>query len=121
VTLAVTGQLAVTGDTVKLFNGASQVGITYALTDTDISNGFATVQTGPLTNGTTYNFTAKVGHNGNDSAASSPAFAVTEDTTPPVAPAITAISTDSGTVGDHITNDTTLTISGTTEANATVT
>ena len=42
------------------------------------------------------------------------------DTTAPVAPSIASFSTDSGTVGDHITNDNTLTLTGTAEANATV-
>ena len=41
---------------------------------------------------------------GNTSAASA-ALAVTIDTTAPVAPSITSFSTDSGTVGDGITND----------------
>ncbi len=41
--------------------------------------------------------------------------------TPPVAPVITGFTTDSGTVGDHITNDTSLTINGTAAANSTVT
>ena len=40
--------------------------------------------------------------------------------TPPVAPTITSFSTDSGVVGDHITNDNTLTLTGTAEANSTV-
>ena len=38
----------------------------------------------------------------------------------PVAPAIASFSTDSGTAGDGITNDNTLTLTGTAEANATV-
>ena len=42
------------------------------------------------------------------------------DTTAPVAPTITSFSTDSGVVGDHITNDNTLTLTGTAEANSTV-
>ena len=42
------------------------------------------------------------------------------DGTAPTAPVITAISTDTGTVGDKITSDTTLTISGTAEAGASV-
>ena len=42
------------------------------------------------------------------------------DSTVPIAPVITAISTDTGTVGDKITSDTTLTISGTAEAGASV-
>ncbi|MEI7748884.1 MAG: SwmB domain-containing protein, partial [Chlorobiaceae bacterium] len=43
------------------------------------------------------------------------------DATAPAAPVITGISTDTGTVGDHITGDTTLVFSGTAEANTTVT
>ena len=45
---------------------------------------------------------------------------MTIDTTAPVAPSIASFSTDSGTVGDGITNDNTLTLTGTAEANATV-
>ena len=37
-----------------------------------------------------------------------------------MAPSITAIADDSGTAGDHLTNDTTLTLSGTAEAGNTV-
>ena len=47
-------------------------------------------------------------------------MSVTIDTVAPVAPSITAFSTDSGAVGDGITNDTTLTLTGTAEANSTV-
>ena len=39
------------------------------------------------------------------------------DTMAPSAPTIASFSTDSGTVGDHITNDNTLTLTGTAEAN----
>ena len=42
------------------------------------------------------------------------------DTTAPVAPSIASFSTDTGTVGDGITSDNTLTLTGTAEANATV-
>ena len=45
---------------------------------------------------------------------------VTVDTVAPVAPIIASFSTDSGVVGDHITNDNTLTLTGTAEANSTV-
>ena len=38
----------------------------------------------------------------------------------PVAPTITSFSTDSGVVGDGITNDNALTLTGTAEANSTV-
>ena len=45
---------------------------------------------------------------------------MTIDTTAPVAPTITSFSTDSGIVGDGITNDNALTLTGTAEANSTV-
>ena len=45
---------------------------------------------------------------------------VTIDTSAPVAPSIASFSTDSGTAGDGITNDNTLTLTGSAEANATV-
>ena len=45
---------------------------------------------------------------------------VTIDTAAPVAPTIASFSTDSGMVGDGITNDNTLTLTGTAEANSTV-
>ena len=47
-------------------------------------------------------------------------LSVTIDTTAPVAPSIASFSTDSGTVGDGITNDNMLTLTGTAEANSTV-
>ena len=50
----------------------------------------------------------------------SSAVGIIVDTTAPVAPTIASFSTDSGTVGDGITNDNTLTLTGTAEANATV-
>ena len=50
----------------------------------------------------------------------SAALTVTIDTTAPVVPTIASFSTDSGTVGDGITNDNTLTLTGTAEANSTV-
>src|SRR4029079_593637 len=56
---------------------------------------------------------------GNTSAASS-TLSVTIDTVAPVSPTITSYSTDSNVVGDGITNDNTLTLTGTAEANATV-
>ena len=46
--------------------------------------------------------------------------ALTIDATPPNAPAITGFSDDTGALGDHVTADTTLTLSGTAEANAKV-
>ena len=48
------------------------------------------------------------------------ALSVTVDTSAPVTPAIASFSTDSGVAGDGITNDNTLTLTGSAEANATV-
>ena len=47
-------------------------------------------------------------------------LAVTIDTAAPAVPTIASFSTDSGLVGDHLTNDSTLTLAGTAEANSTV-
>src|SRR6476646_2235996 len=49
-----------------------------------------------------------------------PVLAITVDTVAPVAPTITSFSTDSGVVGDGITNDNALTLTGTAEAGSTV-
>ena len=48
------------------------------------------------------------------------ALNVTIDTGAPIAPAIASFSNDSGTVGDGITSDNTLTLTGTAAANTTV-
>ena len=56
---------------------------------------------------------------GNTSAASS-ALNVTIDAAAPVVPTIASYSTDSGTAGDGVTNDNTLTLTGSAQANATV-
>ena len=53
-------------------------------------------------------------------SAPSAVMSVTVDTVAPAAPSITSFSTDSGKKGDGITNDNTLTLSGTAEANTTV-
>ena len=45
---------------------------------------------------------------------------VTVDTIAPVAPTIASFTTDSGVAGDHITDDNTLTLGGSAEANSTV-
>src|SRR5205085_2455038 len=63
VKVSLTGTGAVAGDTVQLYNGSgtgSQLGTSYTLTGTDISNTFVNLQTGTLTDGTTYAITAHV-------------------------------------------------------------
>lgn len=56
---------------------------------------------------------------GNISAASAP-FIITVDTGVPAVPVITGITSDSGIAGDGLTNDTTLLVNGTADANASV-
>ncbi len=57
----------------------------------------------------------------NASAGFSNALDITVDTTPAMTPAFTGFSIDSGTVGDFVTNDTTLTLTGTADAGASLT
>jgi Bacterial Ig-like domain/Tryptophan-rich Synechocystis species C-terminal domain len=119
VSLSGTGALA--GEAVRLYNGTdtnSPLGSSYTLTSTDISNGFANVQTGTLTNGSTYTLTARITDAaGNQSAVSTNSFTVTEDTTQP---AVTeSLKNDTGASWiDKITRDASLAGSG--DANAVV-
>jgi hypothetical protein len=89
VQVGLSGTGALTGDKVQLYNGigtGNLLGNSYTLTDTDISNGFANLQTGMLTNGTTYTLTARITDvAGNQSAVSTNSFTVTEDATAGVA------------------------------------
>ena len=75
--------------------------------------------TGPLANGV-HNFTAVSTDLAGNVSATSTVLSVTIDTAAPVVPTIASYSTDSGTAGDGITNDNTLTLTGSAEANATV-
>ena len=75
--------------------------------------------TGPLADGV-HNFTAVSTDLAGNVSAISTVLSVTIDTSAPVVPSIAAFSTDSGTAGDGITNDNTLTLTGSAEANATV-
>ena len=111
-TLTLTGS-AVANSTVKVYDGTTLLGTTTAN-----ASGAWTYITGTLANGA-HSLTATAMVSGTTSAASS-ALSVTVDTTAPVAPSIASFSTDSGTVGDHMTNDSTLTLTGTAEANSTV-
>ena len=75
--------------------------------------------TAALPNGA-HSLTATATDAAGNTGAASTALSVTIDTTAPAAPAIASFSTDSGVVGDDITNDNTLTLTGTAEANSTV-
>ena len=93
-------------------------GTTLLGTATANASGAWSFVTVPLPDGL-HSFTATDTVSGVTSAASA-VMSVTIDTVAPAAPTIASFSTDSGTVGDHITNDNTLTLTGTAEANATV-
>ena len=112
-TLTLTGT-AEASSTVKLYDGATLLG-----SATANGSGAWSFTTAALTNGT-HSLTATATDAAGNTGAASTALSVTVDTTAPVAPAITSFSTDSGTVGDGITNDNTLTLTGTAEANSTV-
>ena len=63
VRVSLSGTGAVVGDTIQLYNGTdtgSPLGTSHTLSSSDISNGFADVQTGTLSNGTTYTITARL-------------------------------------------------------------
>src|SRR6185369_3050700 len=129
VRVSLSGTNAVAGDTLQLYNGtgtSSQLGTSYTITSGDISNGFADVQTGALSNGATYTITARVTDQAGNQSTASGSFIITEAGTAPAAPAITSVTDDvlpvTGTVADNgFSKDATLTIAGTAEAGSTVT
>jgi len=104
---------AVANSTVNVYDGATLLG-----TATANASGAWTYTTGTLNSGA-HSFTATDTVSGSTSAASA-AYNITIDTTAPIAPSISSFSTDSGIAGDSITNDNTLTLTGTAEANSVV-
>ena len=112
-TLTLTGT-AEANATVKVYDGATLLG-----SATADGSGNWSYTTAALTNGA-HSLTATATDVAGNTSAASTALSVTIDTAAPVVPTIAAFSTDSGTVGDGITNDNTLTLTGTAEANATV-
>ena len=112
-TLTLTGT-AEANSTVKVYDGATLLG-----SATANGSGAWSYTTAALSNGA-HSLTATATDAAGNTGVASTALAVTVDTTAPVAPSIASFSTDSGAVGDHITNDNTLTLTGTAEANSTV-
>jgi hypothetical protein len=107
---------------VKVYDGTTQIG-----TATAGSNGAWTFTTANLATGN-HSFTAKAtdaaGNTGN--ASSAVPVTISNTTTPPPtstkpgAPVISSFSEDTGTKGDGITNDNTITLTGTAAANSTI-
>ncbi len=112
-TLTLTGT-AEANATVKVYDGTTLLG-----TATANGSGAWSYTTAALASGP-HSLTAKATDAAGNTGVASAALSVTIDTTAPVAPTIASFSTDSGTAGDHITNDATLTFTGTAEANSTV-
>src|SRR5262249_41119550 len=112
-TLTLTGTAAA-GSTVSVYDGATLLGTTTA-------NGSRpwTLPPGPLA-APAHSLTAPASAAAGNVSATSAALSVTVDTTAPGVPTIGAYSTDSGTVGDGITNDNTLTLTGTAAAGSIV-
>ena len=102
------------GSVVKVYDGATLLG-----SATADGSGNWSYTTAALANGA-HSLTATATDVAGNTSAPSAALNVIIDTSAPVTPAIAAFSTDSGTVGDGITNDNTLTLTGSAEANATV-
>lgn len=113
-------QLAGTAEansTVTVFDGATKIG-----TVTANGSGAWTFTTAALATGS-HSFTAKAMDAAGNTGVASTALGVTVSaSTPnaPNAPAIVSFSNDSGVAGDGITNDNTLTLTGTAAANSTV-
>lgn len=105
------------GSTVKVYDGANLVG-----TGTAGANGSWTITTSGLSTGT-HTLTATATDVAGNASVTSPSIKsqIGSSTSPaPAAPKIASFSNDSGKVGDNITNDNTLTLTGTAAANATV-
>ena len=105
------------GSSITVYDGSTLVG-----TGTAGTNGSWSITTNSLSNGTHTLTATATDVAGNASAASQSVKPVisTPTSPPPTAPKIASFSNDSGTVGDNITNDNTLTLKGTAVANATV-
>ena len=105
-TLTLTGT-AEANATVKVYDGANLLG-----SATADGSGNWSYTTAALANGA-HSLTATATDVAGNTSAASTALNVTIDTVAPVAPAIASYSTDSGVAGDGITNDNTLTLTGT--------
>ena len=103
-----TGSLAVAGNIVQLYNSTAALGSAYTLTSTDITNGYAEVATGSLSNGNTYTINAKLIDAAGNASSASGNFTTTVDTTVTTGTLSLANYTDSGTSAtDFISTDNT--------------
>jgi len=113
-TVSLTGT-AEANSTVTVFDGTTMLG-----TATANGSGAWSYTTAVLGNGA-HDLTATATDAAGNTSATSQVVDPVIDSAGPAVPVIAAFSTDSGVIGDHITNDNTLTLTGTAEANSTVT
>ena len=111
-TLTLTGTAAA-NSSVKVYDGGTLLGTVSAGSSGTWSFNTAVLQDGG------HSFTATATSGSTTSAASAPK-SVTVDTVAPNAPTIASFSSDTGAVGDGITSDNTLTLTGTAAANSSV-
>ena len=103
--------IAEAGAVIKIYDGSTLIGTT-----TTNSTGAWSYTSAPLSDGY-HVLTATVTDLAGNTSAASQAF---DPAISPPAPVISTLSPDSGVVGDHITNATMLALSGTAEANTSV-
>ena len=110
-TLTLSGT-APANSTLKVFDGATQIGTTTAS-----ASGAWSYNTATLADGS-HSFSISATSSGTTTA--SAAYTITVDTKAPLTPTIMSFSPDTGTVGDGLTTANTLTLTGSAEANSTV-
>jgi hypothetical protein len=122
----------ITSDTTLVLAGTAEAGSTVTVSRTGVGSiGSATANgggswsldyTGTTLSAGDHTFTATATDTAGNTSSTSSGLTVTVDTTPPAAPSVTGISSDTGTsASDEITSDTTLVLAGTAEAGSTVT
>lgn len=118
----------ITSDNTLVFNGTSGAyfdvevfidGSSIGTTTADAAGNWSFDHTSTTLSDSTFNVTAEATNLGGYTSVTSSALTVVVDATIPAAPVIIAITNDSG-AADGITSDTTLLISGTSEANGSV-
>jgi hypothetical protein len=114
--IGLTGTNAVAGDTVRLFNGNTEIA-TQVLTSSNIWAGNVSINPSALSDGN-YSITARITDVAGNQSVASPARTFTIDTVAPTAPTIAQVA------GDDIVNNAEknagVAVSGTAEANSTV-
>ncbi|MCP5019410.1 MAG: hemagglutinin, partial [Ketobacter sp.] len=114
-------QLVISGtaeanSSVEVFVDAASIGTTTA----DGSGNWSYDHTSTTLADGSYSVTASATDTSGNVSATSSALSITVDTGTPAAPAVTAITSDTGTAADGLTSDNSLLISGTAEANSSV-